>query len=129
MARLLSARCACGTGRTRAPAPSLRYRFSTPTRKDHGLLVALLDAPPPPIFASMSRPCPAASVTTHMQLVADPASLPGERPWFVYESKATYMGSGHSDIVGRLWCEDGTYVGSIALHIADFSATRAAAAA
>ena len=108
------------------PTIRLWYRFKAPTRMDHGQLVALLDAPPPPIFASMTTPSPAASVTTHMQIIADPASLPSGQPWFLYESKASYMGSGHSDIQGKLWCEDGTYVGAIVQHIADFSARKPA---
>ena len=70
-----------------------------------------------------TTPAPVASVTTHMQLLRDPASLPGEHPWYLYESTATHMGDGHSDIQGRLWHEDGGLCGLITQHIADFSSS------
>ena len=107
----------------------LRFRESPrptgglPARKDCGLLVALLDAPPPPIWTALSRPAVVASVSTHMQLVRDPEELSGEHPWFYYESRLTHAGDGMSDIQGRLWHEDGTLCGLITQHLADLSST------
>ena len=106
-----------------APTVRLWLRFADPVKKDVGLLPALLDAAPPPVWCALAKPAPVASVTTHMQLLRDPSSLPGEHPWYLYESTATHMGDGHSDIQGRLWHEDGGLCGLITQHIADFSSS------
>lgn len=99
-------------------------RFGTPVTKDCGLLVSLLDAPPPPIWCYLKRPAFVASVSTHMQLVREAATLPGEQPWFLYESTLTHVGNGHSDIHGRLWHQDGGLAGLITQHVTDFSEGR-----
>ena len=86
-------------------------------------LVALLDAAPPPVWTALTAPAPAASAMLHLQVTCDPAGLVGERPWFLYESYASHMGGGHSDIQARLWAEDGTLCGVATQHIVDFTSS------
>lgn len=104
------------------PKIRLWFRFSRPViQRDGGWVSAMLDVPPPPLWCALEHPARCASVTTHLQLVRDPASLPGAHPWFLYESTASHMGDGHSDIQARLWHEDGGLCGTITQHVADFS--------
>ena len=106
--------------------PTLRLwiRLAGPAvTKDCGLLVALLDAPPPPLWCSLTTPALVASASIHLQVLVDPARLPGARPWFLYESRRSHAADGHSDIQGRLWAEDGRLCGVVTQHIADFSSS------
>ena len=95
-----------------------------PATVDAGLVVAMLDSFPPPVWCAVSRRCPAASLQLHMQLARDavphtPAAP--AHPWFFYESRATLIGGGYSDIQGRLWLEDGTFLGLVTQCVVDFS--------
>ena len=112
------------------PVIRLWMRFREKPVRDCGLFVAMLDAPPPPIWSAFTKPAVCASVTTHMQLLQPAATEEEEEaghahPWYLYESRSTHMGGGHSDIQGRLWREDGAMVGLITQHVVDFSAPRA----
>ena len=95
-----------------------------PATVDAGLVVAMLDSFPPPVWCAVNQRCPAASLQLHMQLVRDDvpdtAAAPAH-PWFFYESHATLIGGGYSDIQGRLWLEDGTFLGLVTQCVVDFS--------
>ena len=94
-----------------------------PATVDAGLVVAMLDSFPPPVWCAVEKRCPAASLQLHMQLVRDvpdTAAAPAH-PWFFYESHATLIGGGYSDIQGRLWLEDGTFLGLVTQCVVDFS--------
>ena len=93
-----------------------------PATVDAGLVVAMLDSFPPPAWCAVNQRCPAASLQLHMQLVRDDvtAAAPAH-PWFFYESHATLIGGGYSDIQGRLWLEDGTFLGLVTQCVVDFS--------
>lgn len=95
-----------------------------PATVDAGLVVAMLDSFPPPVWCAITKRCPAASLQLHMQLVRDvvpdTAAAPAH-PWFFYESHATLIGGGYSDIQGRLWLEDGTFLGLVTQCVVDFS--------
>ena len=95
-----------------------------PATVDAGLVVAMLDSFPPPVWCAVSKRCPAASLQLHMQLARDAVPhTPAARahPWFFYESHATLIGGGYSDIQGRLWLEDGTFLGLVTQCVVDFS--------
>ena len=94
-----------------------------PATVDAGLVVAMLDSFPPPVWCAVEKRCPAASLQLHVQLVRDvpdTAAAPAH-PWFFYESHATLIGGGYSDIQGRLWLEDGTFLGLVTQCVVDFS--------
>lgn len=95
-----------------------------PATVDAGLVVAMLDSFPPPVWCAVSKRCPAASLQLHIQLARDDVPhMPAApaHPWFFYESHATLIGGGYSDIQGRLWLEDGTFLGLVTQCVVDFS--------
>ena len=95
-----------------------------PATVDAGLVVAMLDSFPPPVWCAVNQRCPAASLQLHMQLVRDDVpdtAAASAHPWFFYESHATLIGGGYSDLQGRLWLEDGTFLGLVTQCVVDFS--------
>ena len=95
-----------------------------PATVDAGLVIAMLDSFPPPAWCAVNQRCPAASLQLHMQLVRDDVpdtAAASAHPWFFYESHATLIGGGYSDLQGRLWLEDGTFLGLVTQCIVDFS--------
>ncbi len=92
-----------------------------PTPVDASLVLALLDAYPPPIWSKATGIFAASSLSSHYQIREIPQHADNPNPWFFYDGPAVAVGDGHSDVQARLWHEDGTLVALGIQHFVDFS--------
>jgi len=97
----------------------IRPRIACPLSSAFALVLS--DAFPPPILCQSRRFVPSSSLSGHMQFVELPLPQHDAHPWFFYDGRASYGGSGYSDIDARLWHQDGTLIARITQVIADFS--------
>ena len=73
---------------------------------DEAAVVALLDAPPPPIWPMLSRPARGASITWHATLLDLPEETVSggeDAPWFCFESKVNAAAHGYVELSATLW--------------------------
>lgn len=96
-------------------------RPTIPSPVDPPLILAMMDAYPPPLWSMATGLFMASSLSSHYQVLDLPDSESNPHPWFLYDGPATVVGGGYSDVVGRLWHEDGTLVAVGMQHFADFS--------
>jgi len=98
-------------------------RLAEPGPVDAATILALVDAWPAPVLATLDRVVPASTVTWAVNLVQPPppGGWPGET-WFRFESDTVAAGDGYADIDSRLWAPDGTLVATSRQLVVEFSA-------
>ncbi len=94
-------------------------RLREPVATDAPLLVALLDAWPPPVWALARGPAKGSSLHWQISLGDVPAAPAGA--WWRYDARAVQSGSGYSDFAGTLWDADGNWVASTRQLFAEFT--------
>jgi len=98
----------------------IRPRF--PGSVDSAVLMAVIDAWPPPLLSAADRPVAVTSLVWQVALSdAFEPTAEGDRPWWLYDAAPAFGGHGYSDVEARLWDGDGMLMACSRQVYADFS--------